>query len=307
MNRLDSILAEAQLRFDATQVSETIDWLAKELATSFDEASLTGRLAEFQASCRKHPLCEYFMMDPYSRRAAEKPRGYAGDAVMLDFIYRPDPKLFDGVAGSVHRATTTLPNAKSVLWRRDYLASLIFSRMRPTEAPRILSVASGHMRELDTLRDLTESTKVEFTALDQDKTSIQQAIQTYNEYKIVGIPRGFSSLIKRNSTIGNFHVIYSAGLFDYLTELSAVSLVKAMFARLLPGGVLSIGNFTRDSHGRGFMAGFMDWCLIYRNEGEMRALAQAACPGASYRIFRDQPGNVVYLEIFSDKAIDDPS
>ena len=64
--------------------------------------------------------------------------------------------------------------------------------------------------------------------------------------------------------------------------------------------MLSIGNFTRDSHGRGFMAGFMDWQLIYRNEDDLRALAIAACPKASHRIFRDGPGNVAYVEIYAD-------
>ncbi|WP_132255519.1 class I SAM-dependent methyltransferase [Methylobacterium segetis] len=302
MDHLNVLLSEAQARLAASPGSDTIDWLARELATSFDAASSAGELAAFQAFCQAHPLSEVFLSDPYSRRAFEKPRGYAGDAVMLDFIYRPTASRANGLAGVVHQATTTLPNAKSILWRRDYLATIIYKYMRQREMAEVLSVASGHMRELDALRLLTSDNNVQFTALDQDGSSIVEAKGTYPEYRIAGLRRTFATLIRGNKVTKKYDLIYSAGLFDYLHDATATALIGAMFPRLKPGGMLSIGNFTPDSHGRGFMAGFMDWCLIYRNEDDLRSLAQKACPTASYRIFRDQPRNVVYLEIFAEQG-----
>lgn len=301
MEHLNSILAEAQARLSANPSPDTIDWLAKELGTSFDKASSDGQLPEFRASCRSHPLSEVFLLDPYSRRAFDKPRGYAGDAVMLDYIYRPNPAALDGLASIVHSATTSLPNAKSILWRRDYLAGLIHDYMASRALPEVLSVASGHMRELDALREATTETNVRFTALDQDEHSIAEAKGEYAEFEIEGRIGSFVSLIKERKAAKTFDLVYSAGLFDYLPDAPAIALIKAMFARLKPGGMLSIGNFTRDSHGRGFMAGFMDWCLLYRDEADLRALAEAACPKASLRIFRDQPGNVAYIEIYADR------
>ena len=156
------------------------------------------------------------------------------------------------------------------------------------------------MRELDTLREITADTNVRFTALDQDAASIAEARATYPEYAIEGRTSSFVSLIRAKHPAAAHDLIYSAGLFDYLPDPTAVALIKAMVAHLKPGGLLSIGNFTRDSHGRGFMAGFMDWCLIYRNEDDLRRLVDAACPGVAHRIFRDQPRNVVYLEVFAE-------
>ena len=300
MQRLEVILSQAHARFTDDPSPATIDWLAKELGSSFEEASFAGEVSQFREICRAHPLADVILLDPYSRRAVDKPRGYAGDAVMLDYIYRPSADALDATASAIHRATTTLPNAKSILWRRDYLAGLIHDYMGAVDRPDVLSVASGHMRELDTLRELTSSTKVGFTALDQDASSIGEAQSAYPEFAIEGKVGSFASLLRERRPAARYDLIYSAGLFDYLPPEPAAALIKAMFARLKPGGMLSVGNFTSDSHGRGFMAGFMDWRLLYRDESDMRSLASAACPTASYRIFRDQPRNVVYLEIYAD-------
>jgi extracellular factor (EF) 3-hydroxypalmitic acid methyl ester biosynthesis protein len=301
MDRLEAILTEAQVRLSVDPGSETMDWLATELGSTFDEAVSDGSLPAFQKSCRSHPLAEIILLDPYSRRAFEKPRGYAGDAVMLDYIYRPDRSSLGGLASALHEATTTLPNAKSILWRRDYLATLIENSMRKQEISHVLSVASGHMRELDRLREITSLTNVKFTALDQDAASIAEAKSAYSEFIIAANVGTFASLVRKKKVIKKYDLVYSAGLFDYLQDATAISLIRAMFKHLSPGGVMSVGNFSRNSHGRGFMAGFMDWCLVYRNEDDLRSLVDMACPKASHRIFRDQPGNVVYLEIFADR------
>ncbi|MBE7204241.1 MAG: class I SAM-dependent methyltransferase [Parafilimonas terrae] len=301
MDRLKAILAEAQTRLAVDPSTRTVDWLALELGATFDEAIVEGQLPDFQKLCRSHPLAETFLLDPYARRAFEKPRGYAGDAVMLDYIYRPGQSSLDGLAGILHAATTTLPNAKSILWRQDYLATLIENSMGRCDNPEILSVASGHMRELDRLRALTNRTNASFTALDTDAASLSEVKAAYPEYNIATYVGNCLSLPRLKRIRSQYDLIYSAGLFDYLQDSTAIKIIAAMVKRLKPGGLVSIGNFSRDSHGRGFMAGFLDWCLIYRDENDLRALADAACPKAPIRIFRDQPGNVVYLEVFAER------
>ena len=216
---------------------------------------------------------------------------------MLDYIYRPSLATLDGLALIIHKATTSLPNAKSIVWRRDLLASLIAKYMDQCSVARVMSIACGHMRELDTLRVLTQKANVSFVALDQDKDSIEEAIKSYKEYSITGYTSSFTGLIKGSYKDERYDLIYSAGLFDYLPDIAATALIKAMVLHLTPGGMVSIGNFTRDSHGRGFMAGFMDWCLVYRDESDLVNLVATACPGLSYRTFRDEPGNVAYVEI----------
>jgi extracellular factor (EF) 3-hydroxypalmitic acid methyl ester biosynthesis protein len=48
------------------------------------------------------------------------------------------------------------------------------------------------------------------------------------------------------------------------------------------------------ARGRGYMEGMMGWSLIYRSEAELEVLFE---PNRERRVYRDEPGNVVYLGI----------
>src|SRR6478735_1879201 len=52
-------------------------------------ARMSGKdWAEFSQYVREnHELRNWVYQDPFTRRAYEKPRGYAGDAVMMDYVY----------------------------------------------------------------------------------------------------------------------------------------------------------------------------------------------------------------------------
>jgi hypothetical protein len=43
--------------------------------------------AGYARACLNHPVCRLLHQDPLTYRAFSKPRGYAGDAVMMDYIY----------------------------------------------------------------------------------------------------------------------------------------------------------------------------------------------------------------------------
>ncbi len=155
VSTLDAVL-EVILGSDQEATFVAIDKLCIKLNQALASGWSNNELAEI---CGQHRLASALMLDPYTARATNKPRGYAGDAVMLDFIYRPSANLLSGIALNLNLATTRSSNAKSILWRQRYLSKLICECVEINPRAKILSVASGHMRELDLCVDKGQAMK----------------------------------------------------------------------------------------------------------------------------------------------------
>ena len=76
-----------------------------------------------------------------------------------------------------------------------------------------------------------------------------------------------------NETLAGVDLIYSAGLYDYLSQPVAASLTKLLYGRLRPGGRLLIGNLVETADSTWVMDYILDWRLLYRTEETLMALA----------------------------------
>ena len=93
--------------------------LGTPLSALWTEARGCGRGQEMQRWCAGHALHALVQQDPYTHRAATKPRGYAGDAVMMDFIYGGEaPAGTSPLGRRVFAATTRVSMGLSVLYGR---------------------------------------------------------------------------------------------------------------------------------------------------------------------------------------------
>ena len=214
---------------------------------------------------------------------------------MLDYIYRPTEHFLSDVGKNVYRATTTSPNANSIRFRQAYLAELIGSSVEKRGPLEVLSVACGHMRELD-LCPPSYATQLNISALDQDNDTLLTLTNNYPDFSIKVIPESITSILKPTFRDG-YDLIYSAGLFDYLNDKLASKLIHRLSSLLRQGGVLSVANFLPDNHGRGYMEGFMEWSLIYRSQDELEGLAKGLGTEFEVSSFTDDFENVAYLEL----------
>lgn len=266
------------------------------LAATYDDARDRNELQRFRETCQKHPLHGRVLQDPFTRRAFEKPRGYAGDAVMLDYIYRPKALSVSELGIALHCATTSAGAARSIRWRRSHLAARLLDGMNQNTTLRVLSVASGHLRELDIVSEATRSRNLEIVALDQDGESLEEAVRGYRQFDIQPVNQSIAYLFRANLP-GPFDLIYSAGLFDYLADRTAAALIESLVSRLHPKGTMILGNYTSTTDGRGYMEGMMDWRLIYRDANDLMRLAADAAGGRNLQVYCDGPGHIAYVEI----------
>ncbi|WP_407176714.1 class I SAM-dependent methyltransferase [Bradyrhizobium sp. STM 3562] len=249
-----------------------------------------------------HPLARVVHQDPLTSWSYRKPRGYPGDARLLDFIYG-ETNIAAQVSSAtrlgreIYGFTSEMACAAAIRERRGIVAKLV-DRVAHERGRQIsvLSIGAGHLREAARSRALAEGNVARWMAVDQDKEALAYLARTFSESPIRPVGGSVTSLIAGQHELGSFDVIYAAGVYDHVSERVAKRLTETAFAMLHPGGELLFANFARGIHDAGYMETFMDWRLLFRDEGEIEEI-WSDLPGqaiASRRLFRDANRNVIY-------------
>lgn len=219
---------------------------------------------------RPHRLCELLHRDPFTRRAFQKPRGYAGDAVLIDYLYGLAPHTaLDPLGHRVHRHVISTRSARSVAHRRTGAAAWIDAT---PAGGRVLAVAAGHLREAELSRRLAAADLGGFIALDQDEASLAVVREQYGSLGVRTIHASVRQVVNGSLTARNLDLVYTTGLYDYLSRAAAQRLTRTLWDMLAPGGRLVIANFTPDTADFAYIEAFMDWWLIGRTRQQMRDL-----------------------------------
>ena len=210
------------------------------------------------------PVRALLHQDPYTLRGFAKPRGYAGDAVLLDYIYGCAP-LPEGVT-TVGRAVYDWcyhksPAFGSVRERRVALARLLDETAQRAPGGRALALACGHLREAQLSAAFVGHQLGELVAVDHDQASLGVASACCAGLPVTCVPASVGDLLKSRVELGMFDLIYAAGLYDYLPDQVARRLTNQLWCNLRPGGKLLIANFV-DCWEASYMEGAMDWYLL---------------------------------------------
>lgn len=254
--------------------------------------------------CVNHPICQIIHEDPFTARSFHKPRGYAGDALLIDYIYTRDPLAAGRTDVSplgelIFGFTTGAPASAGVRTRRDMMAAIIDQTCSVTNQPSVLSVACGHLREAGLCRSVAAGEVGRFVALDQDELSLQVVRESAASDCLVTVCNSIKSLFRGELAGERFDLIYSTGLYDYLDDRIANRLTARMFEMLNPGGRLVVANFLPDIWCSAFMETFMGWQLIYRSPEQMLQLTSSLPQeevGIS-RTFIEKNANIVVLDL----------
>lgn len=255
-----------------------------------------------QTELLTHPVKEILHLDPITRRSYFKPRGYAGDAVLLDMIYAHPSVHFNEISEVGKKICAFIsvdPAAFAVRYRRQYLGKYIDYLAEKINRPKILSVACGHLREAELSDAVQRGAIGDFFALDQDLKSLQVALSDYGHLGITARQVSVRDIIKKQFKATGFDFIYSAGLYDYLNQKVAKMLTRRLFDMLARDGRLLIMNFLPGIQVVGYMESYMDWHLIFRDEIEMMEIIKDIPRNRIERIemFVEKQENIVFLQV----------
>jgi extracellular factor (EF) 3-hydroxypalmitic acid methyl ester biosynthesis protein len=231
---------------------------------------------------RSHPLVQWVHQCPLTRYAFEKPRGYSGDAGLLDIIYRheaAEPFLAGttSVGRGIFDFTLNVSACEAVRHRRNFIAQKIDEIAISRDEAEILSVASGHLREAEISEALRFGQIGRFIATDQDAQSlavIRQRQEVCTKSRIHTQTTSVRDLILKRHDLGHFDFIYAAGLYDYLVPKAAARLTSRLFHLLKAGGHLLVANFLHGIWESPYMETCMDWQLIYRTRQDIMKFSE---------------------------------
>lgn len=254
-------------------------------------------------------LVPFFILSPYNRRVYEKPLGYAGDYIMMKYIYENQLEGETTFAKIIHKYSMRIPTAIANRNRKNFYKSQIANVFKTIKKPRITSIASGPAIEIvEFLRESNFSDIGEFICLDFEKealdyvsTQIENLEKTTNKiYKIKFINSDIMSFIKNKDIqqyIANQDLIYSSGLIDYFSDKVAYLIIKNLFGLLNNNGLLIVGNVSDKDNFRAYTELLGEWYIIHRSEKEMSTLAEKL-PNASFSIeYEKETQNNIFLII----------
>lgn len=254
---------------------------------------------------QNHPVSEFLLQDPFTRWSFEKPRGYSGDAHLLDFIYgHPSTEVEVAGATAIGKAlydyTKEASSSVAVRERRDLVARQV-DRIADERGPNaeILTIAAGHLREANASVALREGRLKRWVALDQDPLSVGSVARDFAGTSIQAIDGSVRGLLTRAYKLGKFDFVYSAGLYDYLSHNVAVKLTQRCLSLLKPNGILLFANFASDIGVDGYMETFMNWPLLLRSEQDMWAIINDSVDRNQYdaRVTFGANRNIVYATL----------
>jgi SAM-dependent methyltransferase len=229
---------------------------------------------------------------PMPRRAYTKPRGYAGDYLMMMDIYR-DANDGAGLAQqALHRMFCNHPLSQGVVTRKDY----VVRKLIETKPTRITSIGCGPAVEVAEVSRYLP--RAQWTLVDQDVDALLQAEVGNLERKVRCRQVDMRALVRGEESIeGRQDFIYCVGLYDYLRFDTAIRVTQSLFNALAPGGTLLIANAAGPKDYYFDPEYVLDWPLIYRTEEDMEFLGRTVRERNALWVEAEPLGAYWFLEL----------
>jgi len=222
----------------------------------------------------------YFKVGEYCSWSIEKPYGYAGDFKIIDLIYKNCPES-TGVERLYDNYFLESTISRSVRSRKEDFKDIITTCIAESEKPvRVMNMACGSCREIfELLEEGIIGDDVTFDCYDHDRRALDFAKKLFPKTTKVKFFQKNALRLATGKNVeqelsASYDMIFSMGLFDYLTDKTASRLIEALRKVLKNGGKLCISNVEEKYSNPSvhFMEWAGGWNLVYRSQEEFRQL-----------------------------------
>lgn len=256
------------------------------------------------------------MESPLGSRAYTKPLGYAGDYQTMLYYYNNEFEGDTAFGKFIHKFFVgEYPLGVGVRTRKDFLVDLMeeeHSRVIDSKGEdasyHVLSLGCGPAREVSDFiaRKRRWPGEIVWTLIDQEEEPLSIAYResrreigkwgSRGHLKLLNL--AFVQLLSEGIPLqspGTQHLIFSAGLFDYLRGSRARTLLQGLYELLQEGGLLAIGNARAPNEYFWATEFLVDWTLLYRTKDEMLRLADLLPETAEKEVVLEPSGAYYFL------------
>ena len=255
------------------------------------------------------------MLDiPLNSRAYLKPLGYPGDYQVMLYYYADGYEGDTVFTKAMHKLHMEHPLANGVRTRKELIVRQMEEEHRrvirsegESATCRVTSLGCGPAREVSDFiaRNRNWSGEIVWTLIDQEEEALSVAYRAGRRELSTWDSRGrlellnlsFLQLLSEGLPLrdpGSQDFIYCTGLFDYIREERAQTLIKAMYELIPPGGLLMIGNALAPNEHFWTPEFLGDWTILYRTRDEVERLAALLPETADVDVIIE-PGNAYYF------------
>jgi len=201
-----------------------------------------------------------------------KPYGYAGDFEIIEKIYA-QKRHANPVIDAWDQWYHSLDACDAVRNRKTYFKQVMVNALK-SGVKNVLLLGSGPCTDLFEYLTENPDNTLQFTCVDIDATAIKYAGEKNVAFmnQITFVHRN----IFRYNTTDTYDLIWSAGLFDYLSDDQFVFIIKKMHAFLSKKGKMIIGNFSENNPSQYCMELMGDWFLNHRSPELLTELGVSA-------------------------------
>ena len=245
------------------------------------DSPFTSKLKQGYSTQLKKLMYPYIRLSHSATRWLHKPRGYAGDYLMLEGMYNNQPQGTGAIGKALDEIFLDMQAPRAARSRKRLITDKIKTLVEqsPSEI-KVTSLACGSAKEIfQVYEELTDPQKLKCNLVDSDiqalsyideqvgrNTKIKKQIRVINADLIKLV------LGKNRMVLEPQDYIYSVGLIDYFDDKLVVSMMNFMHSLLKIKGHVTLGNFHTSSPGKYLMDEIFEWRLTYRSEQDMDRL-----------------------------------
>ncbi len=240
-------------------------------------------------------------------RARTKPRGYAGDFELLNWIC--EDRVCDHPFGrTVDRFFQNQAAPHAVRARTSLIAGAMAQRLLSSPEPTFTIASVGSNSAADVHRGLQtlsveQHARCQVVLLDLDPAAIEFGCKRLAPYlpheHVAGRQVNLKRLNRLAEVLPDTDFLTCPGLFDYLNDEDAAKVLSLFWSRLKSGGAMMVGNFAPWHPTRSYMEWFGNWYLIYRTRDQLRNLAlSAGIPEYAFAVSAERFGIDLFLTAY---------